>query len=153
MNTWYPSRYGVDDQAGALNEIAPDAVVSAARLVHTGRVFDLAHVLHAEVPAFPGRTYTQVLHPDQEPVGTNQVHWVVEQITATQQMGTHVDALNQIGRIGCGHSLPGLAAVESDVRIAARSRSRRASCLKRRRDHVVRVLRVDGNGNLSGIVC
>jgi kynurenine formamidase len=96
MTTWYPSRYGADDEAGALNEIAPEAVVSAARLVRAGRVFDLAHVLHADVPAFPGRTYTQVLAPDQEPVGTNRVHWVVEQITATQQMGTHVDGLNHL---------------------------------------------------------
>jgi kynurenine formamidase len=64
--------------------------------VRTGRVFDLAHVLHAGIPAFPGRTYTQVLAPDQEPVGTNRVHWVVEQITATQQMGTHVDGLNHL---------------------------------------------------------
>jgi kynurenine formamidase len=96
MNTWYPSRYGAGDEAGALNEITPDEVVSAARLVQTGRVFDLAHVLHADVPAFPGRTYTQVVQPDQEPVGTNRVHWVVEQITATQQMGTHVDGLNHL---------------------------------------------------------
>ena len=62
--------------------------------MRTGRVFDLAHVLHADIPAFPGRTFTQVLQPDQEPVGTNRVHWVVEQITATQQMGTHLDGLN-----------------------------------------------------------
>jgi kynurenine formamidase len=94
--SWYPSRYGADDEAGALNEITPDAVVAAAGLVRTGRVFDLAHVLHTDVPAFPGRTYTQVLQPDQEPVGTNRVHWVVEQITATQQMGTHVDGLNHL---------------------------------------------------------
>jgi kynurenine formamidase len=96
MNAWYPSRYGAGDEAGALNEITPDAVVSAAQLVRTGRVFDLAHVLHADVPVFPGRTYSQVLAPDQEPVGTNRVHWVVEQITATQQMGTHVDGLNHL---------------------------------------------------------
>jgi kynurenine formamidase len=93
---WYPSRYGADDEAGALNEITADGIVAAARLVRTGRVFDLAHVLHAEVPAFPGRTYTQVVAPDQEPVGANQVHWVVEQITATQQMGTHLDGLNHL---------------------------------------------------------
>ena len=58
MSTWYPSRYGVDDEAGALNEITADAVLSAARLVRIGRVFDLAHVLHDDVPAFPGRTFT-----------------------------------------------------------------------------------------------
>jgi kynurenine formamidase len=93
---WFPSRYGADDEAGALNEITPEVVVAAARLVRTGRVFDLAHVLHADVPAFPGRTYTQVLEPDQEPVGANRVHWVVEKITATQQMGTHLDGLNHL---------------------------------------------------------
>jgi kynurenine formamidase len=71
-------------------------VVAAAGLVRTGRVFDLAHVLHADVPAFPGRTYTQVVQPDQDPIGTNRVHWVVEQITATQQMGTHIDGLNHL---------------------------------------------------------
>jgi kynurenine formamidase len=105
MSTWYPSRYGVD---GALNEITADAVLSAARLVRIGRVFDLAHVLHADVPAFPGRTFTHVLQPDQEPVGTNRVHWVVEQITATQQMGTHVDGLNHLhdgDRMYNGHRL------------------------------------------------
>jgi kynurenine formamidase len=93
---WFPSRYGADDEAGALNEITADGIVAAARLVRTGRVFDLAHVLHADVPAFPGRTYTQVLEPDQEPVGANRVHWVVEKITATQQMGTHLDGLNHL---------------------------------------------------------
>jgi kynurenine formamidase len=93
---WYPSRYGAVDEAGALNEITADGIVAAARLVRTGRVFDLAHVLHADVPAFPGRTYAQVLEPDQEPVGANRVHWVVEKITATQQMGTHLDGLNHL---------------------------------------------------------
>jgi kynurenine formamidase len=93
---WFPSRYGADDEAGALNEITADGIVAAARLVRAGRVFDLAHVLHADVPAFPGRTYTQVLEPDQEPVGANRVHWVVEKITATQQMGTHLDGLNHL---------------------------------------------------------
>jgi hypothetical protein len=58
MSGWYPSRYGPDDQAGALNEISADGVVAAAGLVRAGRVHDLAHVLHADVPAFPGRMYT-----------------------------------------------------------------------------------------------
>ncbi|GAA4714359.1 cyclase family protein [Pseudonocardia yuanmonensis] len=93
---WWPSRYGAGDQAGALNEIGPRAVVEAARLVRTGRVYDLAHVLHADMPAFSGRAFTQVLQPDQPPVGRNQVHWVVEEITATQQMGTHLDGLNHL---------------------------------------------------------
>ena len=73
-----------------------------------GVVFDLAHVLHADIPAFPGRTFRQYLttnyhqinrrRPDAGPAGwgRNNVNWIVEQVTATQQMGTHMDALNHL---------------------------------------------------------
>ena len=105
---WWPSKYGPDDQAGALNEITPGKVLEAVRLVRQGRVYDLAHVLHQDIPAFPGRTFRQYLttnyhqinrrHPDAGPdgLGCNSVNWIVEQITATQQMGTHMDGLNHL---------------------------------------------------------
>ena len=60
---WWPSRYGKDDQIGALNEITADAVVSAARLVTKGQVLDLGRTLHAGVPSFPGRFWRQTLVP------------------------------------------------------------------------------------------
>ena len=102
------SRYGPGDQAGAFNEATPAGVRHAAELVRTGRVFDLSHVLHAAIPAFPGRTFKQVLttaahqlnrrRPDAgaRGWGENDVNWIVEQVEATQQMGTHVDALNHL---------------------------------------------------------
>jgi hypothetical protein len=58
--------------------------------------------------AVPGRTFRQYLttnyhqinrrHPDAGPdgLGCNSVNWIVEQITATQQMGTHMDGLNHL---------------------------------------------------------
>jgi hypothetical protein len=52
--TWWPSKYGADDQACALNEITPAKVLEAVGLVRQGRVYDLAHVLHQDIPAFPG---------------------------------------------------------------------------------------------------
>ena len=121
---WFPSRWGPDDAAGALNEITPATVLAAVSLVRTGRVHDLAHVLHAGIPAFPGRTFRSYLttnshfvnrrRPDGGPEGwgRNGVNWVVEQITATQQMGTHLDALNhlQVGdRTYNGHRLADIA--------------------------------------------
>ncbi|MFD2093174.1 cyclase family protein [Blastococcus deserti] len=117
---WFPSRWGPDDQAGGLNEITPAGVLAAVSLVRSGRVFDLAHVLHADVPAFPGRTFRSYLTTNYHYVnrrradgspegwGRNAVNWIVEQITATQQMGTHLDALNhlQVGdRTYNGHRL------------------------------------------------
>jgi kynurenine formamidase len=121
---WFPSRWGPDDQAGALNEITPAVVLDAVRLVSTGQVHDLAHVLHADVPAFPGRTFRSYLTTNYHHInrrrpgggpegwGRNAVNWVVEQITATQQMGTHMDALNhlQVGeRTYNGHRVADIA--------------------------------------------
>ena len=108
VDRWWPSRYGPDDQAGALNEITPAKVLEAVALVRRGVVHDLAHVLHADIPAFPGRTFRQYLTTNAHQVnrrrpdagaagwGRNDVNWVVEQVTATQQMGTHMDALNHL---------------------------------------------------------
>jgi len=102
------SRYGPGDQAGALNEITPGGVVRAAGLVRTGRVYDLAHELHADVPAFPGRAFHQVLTttahqlnrraPGGGPhgLGRNEVNWIVEHVSAPSQMGTHLDGLNHL---------------------------------------------------------
>lgn len=117
--TW-PSRYGPADQAGALNEITPEATVRAAGLVTTGRVYDLSHELHADVPAFPGRSFRQVLTTTAhqlnrrapgggpEGLGRNAVNWIVEHVSAPSQMGTHIDGLNhlQVGdRLYNGHRL------------------------------------------------
>src|SRR6266852_6255247 len=108
MSRWWPSKYGVEDQAGALNEITPGKVLDAVRLVRAGRVYDLAHVLHQDIPAFPGRTFRQYLTTNYHQInrrrrdagpaglGRNSVNWIVEQITATQQMGTHMDGLNHL---------------------------------------------------------
>src|SRR5919108_832955 len=108
VSGWWPSRYGAEDEAGALNEITPGKVLEAVGLVRQGLVYDLAHVLHQDIPAFPGRTFRQYLttnyhhinrrRPDAGAagLGRNNVNWIVEQITATQQMGTHMDGLNHL---------------------------------------------------------
>jgi kynurenine formamidase len=121
--TWWPSRYGPDDEAGALNEITPQAVVRAATIVRQGRVYDLAHVLDDRVPAFPGRAFRQYLTTSahqlnrrapgagSEGLGRNNVNWIVEYVSAPSQMGTHMDGLNhlQIGdRTYNGHRLSDL---------------------------------------------
>lgn len=69
--------------------------------MRTGRVFDLAHVLDEHVPAFPGRTFRQLLttNPSRS-VGRNQVNWIVEYVNAPSQMGTHMDGLNHLLRAG-----------------------------------------------------
>jgi kynurenine formamidase len=121
---WWPSPYGPDDQIGMLNEITPLKVTEAARLVQRGQVYDLGHVLDEQVPAFPGRSFRQHLttsahllnrrRPDAgaHGWGENNVNWIVEVVSSTSQLGTHLDALNhlQIGdRFYNGHTLTDLA--------------------------------------------
>jgi kynurenine formamidase len=92
-------RWGVDDEAGALNEITAAKVLQAVSLVRRGDVHDLAHVLDRDIPAFPGRTFQQELVTrGGQDIGRNHVNFVVERITATQQMGTHMDGLNHLHR-------------------------------------------------------
>jgi len=108
VESWFPSRWGRGDEAGALNEITPGKVLEAISLARTGTVHDLAHVLHQDIPAFPGRTFRQYLTTNYHQInsrsplagdhglGRNNVNWIVEQILATQQMGTHMDGLNHL---------------------------------------------------------
>ena len=119
---WFPSRYGAADAAGALNEITPAKRVAAMQLVQEGRLFDLAHVLHDAVPAFPGRTFRQWIAeraPDGG-IGTNHVHWVAERFEATTQMGTHVDGLNHLhvgNRTYNGHDVDAIVTEKGTTRL------------------------------------
>ena len=38
---WYPSKYGAEDTAGAMNNLSPEGAVAAAKLVKTGQVYAL----------------------------------------------------------------------------------------------------------------
>lgn len=121
---WYPSPYGPDDQIGMLNEIKPTNIIRAARLVQVGTVYDLSHILDEDVPAFPGRTFSQSVRTtahqinkrrpdsgDQGGWGQNNMNWIIDLVASTSQMGTHLDGLNhiQIGnRFYNGHRLDDL---------------------------------------------
>ena len=101
MSTLAAERAGIESDAGALRSLTAAGVVRAASLVAAGRVFDLAHVLDEQVPAFPGRSFRQLLtaNPSRS-VGRNQVNWIVEYVSAPSQMGTHMDGLNHLHRAG-----------------------------------------------------
>jgi kynurenine formamidase len=100
---------GVENPIGALALIDDAKRREALALVRSGRVYDLGRVLDENIPAFPGRFFRQTLvttahHANGDGVGANRVNWITEQVTATQQLGTHLDALShlQIGDRGYG---------------------------------------------------
>jgi kynurenine formamidase len=53
LNHW--GRWGADDERGAANFITPGAIVAAAKLVQSGKVFSLAIPLDGEGPVYPTR--------------------------------------------------------------------------------------------------
>jgi kynurenine formamidase len=105
---WWPSPFGGDDELGMLNHVTDAKRREALASVREGRLYDLGHVLHEDIPVFPGRFFKQTLvttahHANAEMmVGKNDVNWITEQVSATMQLGTHLDALShlQIGDRG-----------------------------------------------------
>jgi hypothetical protein len=51
---WWPSKYGPQDEAGALNEITPAKVVEAVRLVRRGGCMTWRTCCTRTSPRFPG---------------------------------------------------------------------------------------------------
>jgi kynurenine formamidase len=105
---WWPSPFGAADELGMLNHVGDAKRRQALGLVRDGRLYDLGRVLDETVPVFPGRFFRQTLvttahhaNPDGG-LGDNRVNWITEQVTGTQQLGTHLDALShlQIGDRG-----------------------------------------------------
>lgn len=52
-----PSRWGAADERGSANLMSPETVLSAARLIRTGEVIELGHVLSAAIPLSAGRRF------------------------------------------------------------------------------------------------
>ena len=96
---WWPSPFGADDELGMLNHLTDAKRRSALASVSEGRLYDLGRVLDEDIPVFPGRFFRQTLvttaHHANEAggVGENKVNWITEQVSATMQLGTHLDAL------------------------------------------------------------
>jgi kynurenine formamidase len=90
--------------------------------VRRGRIYDLAHVLHMDVPAFPGRAFRQELDAPESVPGPHGLGFVIERVHAPSQMGTHMDALNHLhrdGRTYNGHRVEDIAAPYGTTKLGA----------------------------------
>ena len=91
-----------------LNHITDAKRLEALASVREGRMYDLGRVLDEDDPGLPRPLLQQTLvttahHANAASmVGENDVNWVTEQVSATMQLGTHLDALShlQIGDRG-----------------------------------------------------
>ena len=69
------SKYGADDTLGAINNLSPEKVLQATRLVKHGKTYRLGVTTGPTSPAYPPRSYSMtVLQLDDgtgTPLGTN----------------------------------------------------------------------------------
>lgn len=66
---WWPSEFGADDQAGAVNYITPQKRLEAIKLVKQGKTLTLGMPYQAGMPLIPGRTFMLNI-----PGGGNPLH-------------------------------------------------------------------------------
>ncbi len=87
-----PSKWGVNDERGSANHMKPASVLNAARLIKTGEVFELGHVLNASIPLSAGRIFDQIVKRTNNVPGTNKRSSNEEIMIAEMgQVGTQFD--------------------------------------------------------------
>ena len=88
-----PSKWGAGDERGAANHMKPETVLKAARLIRTGELIELGHVLGSGMAISPTRTFNLTVKRSSPTLGTNQRGGNEEIVTSEiGQVGTQFDA-------------------------------------------------------------
>lgn len=96
---WVPSRYGAEDRIGAANNLSPDIVLEAARLITTGKAYSLGITTAEDSPAYGTRTYRIdiVESGANVPVGADVMTSNDERVTTSFGIGSQIDGLGHLG--------------------------------------------------------
>jgi kynurenine formamidase len=97
----HKSKWGANDQIGALNNITPADVLNAAKLVKRGKAVRMGIETNSKTPAFPPRTFSvTVLTPGQEyggSLGETKTNYHDDIIMGWVGIGSQLDGLGHIG--------------------------------------------------------
>ena len=96
---WWPSRWGPNDEKGAYNRQTPAKAMEAARLIKTGRIYNLSQALEVGIPLFGARHISLTIPggPTGGPVGTHALHYNDEMFSGEiGQVGSQFDGLGHI---------------------------------------------------------
>tara|TARA_B100000767_G_scaffold130922_1_gene124256 strand:- start:432 stop:1388 length:957 start_codon:yes stop_codon:yes gene_type:complete len=100
-DNWYPSKYGVDDTLGAINELSEKKTKLAAQLVKTGKTYALGVETGPTSPAYPPRSYSMtILQLDDgmgTPMGSNRATGNDDLMHIWMGIGSQIDGLGHMG--------------------------------------------------------
>jgi kynurenine formamidase len=101
LQTCYKSKWGPNDQIGALNNIGSENVLAATKLVKRGKAIRMGIETNSRTPAFPPRFFNiTVLTPGQEyggSLGDTKTNYNDDVITGWVGVGSQLDGLGHIG--------------------------------------------------------
>jgi len=100
---WWPSPWGAQDERGANNRITPAKVLEAARLIKTGKIYQLGRTLEKGIPLFGERLGPHVVIPGSPtggPFGKHNLYYHDELFVGEiGQAGSQFDGLGHIGMV------------------------------------------------------
>ena len=95
------SKYGADDTLGAINNLSPEKVLQAIRLVKHGKTYRLGVTTGPTSPAYPPRSYSMtVLQLDDgtgTPLGSNKATGNDDLMNLWMGIGSQIDGLGHMG--------------------------------------------------------
>ncbi|HYD32423.1 MAG TPA: cyclase family protein [Azospirillaceae bacterium] len=98
---WWNSKYGEDDTLGAVNNLSPEGVRKAARLIRSGKTYSLAIPTGPNSPAYGSRRYEVTISPapggNTTPNGSQRVTSHDERVVTSMGIGTQLDGLGHLG--------------------------------------------------------
>jgi kynurenine formamidase len=102
QTSWYPSKWGPNDEIGAANYMTSATALKAARLVKTGKVYSLGITVSTTTPAYPPRTCSiYIVQPGQtgsaEGLGPTHTTYNDDILNCWTGIGTQLDGLGHIG--------------------------------------------------------
>src|SRR5688572_20164086 len=96
--SWFPSRWGADDQRGAANRITPAKVLEAKNLITRGTVYQVGRVYESGMPMFGTRHYSLRIPQPFKISSSNQAIYHDEIVSGELgQIGTQFDGLGHLG--------------------------------------------------------
>ncbi len=98
---WFPSKWGPKDEIGSANYLTPERAVAAARLVKTGKVYELGIEVTPNTPAFPPRgCKLYIVQPGQHAgatLGPTQLSYNDDILNCWVGIGSQLDGIGHIG--------------------------------------------------------